>query len=513
MSQCQCLTKQNNQCQNFGSQKPEHNPKFCWLHQNCEHTIKQKSTRQTESVAAAAENAATSTEKLTKKQSAIKISSISKKTSPVCGLPAKCLESSTIIPNIEEPDFALIQLVKCLNKEKIDENIRGVQLSILLMLVKILQENDELKTNKKNNLLLALLPEYCTAYSYWTYTDFYTNVLMKKSFDEDKERIKKILPNVTLSKTYLGKFLNSENLLNILHIVTALGRFVHWNSSYSKGNYSLIDYFNDAINYKDGQFIGKSKNKKETPPIYIKDMAYQFGCNCFCRTILMGTLLRILASNGHIGLPPENIMYVHQGGQQYCADSHILLGILIEGDPTDLSNYFYVESTYDAASDKLSENILSYVNFSLSTYKKSDTFHITSAPIDLIVISEYLNRNPLSVPVWLNYGSDLLDHEIFNNLLIKSSEITETERFGRIFKEFQMYRNSSTIWTQYKKRIESLPQLIAKLQSEIDAKVKYKGQDVKKILSQYSALKSGTDTHAIHEYYKQIIGLVQEKVS
>ena len=417
--------------------------------------------------------------------------------------------------------MGLIQLVRCLNKNTIDENIKGVQLSILMTLLKILQKNDELKLSKKVELLTALLPEYCTAYSYWTYTDFYRNVLTTTGFADEKPIIGELLPRITLGKTYLGKFQTSKNLLNILHIVNGVGRFVHKNSSYSKGNYSLIDYFNDVMNYKDLKLSSKSKSKtvkqaqpgrsllKQSPaPIYVEDLAYKFGCNCFCRTVLIGTLLRILASNGHISIPPENIMYVHQGGQQNCADSHILLGILIEGDPTDLSNYLYVESTYDASTPELSDNVLNYLNFSVGTYKKSDTFHITDAPIDLIVISEYLNRNPLSLTIWLKYGSDLLDHEIFNNILIYSPEINETERFGRIYGELKMFINSSTMWAQYKHLIESLPQLVGKLLAEMKSGVKYKGKDAKHILSQYLTLETGSDTESIGGHYKKIIGIV-----
>lgn len=36
MAKCQCLTQKGTQCQNEGSNKPQHNSTFCWRHQNCE---------------------------------------------------------------------------------------------------------------------------------------------------------------------------------------------------------------------------------------------------------------------------------------------------------------------------------------------------------------------------------------------------------------------------------------------------------------------------------------------
>lgn len=198
-------------------------------------------------------------------------------------------------------------------------------------------------------------------------------------------------------------------------------------------------------------------------------------------------------------------MYVHQGGQAYCADGHILLAILIEGDKTDLSNYLYVESTYDASTEDLGTNIQNYLNFSINTYKKSDTFHITNAPIDFIVISEYLNRNPLNMSVWLKYGKDILDHEIFNNILIFSPDISETERFGRIYTELAMFPNSSTIWAQYRTTIESLPKRIHKLKHEMAEGIKYKDNNAKQILTQYLQIPHGKDTEKINSHYMGIV--------
>ncbi len=65
-----------------------------------------------------------------KKKSGIKISSISKTSGQFCGIPSECFEKSTLVINIEEPDIELIQLVKCLNRMGVDENIRGVQFDI-----------------------------------------------------------------------------------------------------------------------------------------------------------------------------------------------------------------------------------------------------------------------------------------------------------------------------------------------------------------------------------------------
>lgn len=447
---------------------------------------------------------------VTNPNTTIKISNLSKKQSLYCGIPQQCLKSSKIIPNIDDPEKALIQLVKCLNDAGLDANIKGIQLSIILTVIKILQENDELKTNQKNELLQVILPEYCTAYSYSTYADFYVKVLKSDQYSQEKNLIKEEISNISLEKSYLKNFQDSQKLINILHIINALGRYIHTNSSYIKGNYSLIDYINERLMWDNDQkkFTGKYQRgqKKIPPPIYVEDLLYQFGCNCFCRTVLMGTLLKILASNGRLDLHPDQIYYVHQGGQQNCTDSHILLAILIDGHPNDLSNYLYVESTYDASTQSIEKNIINYLTFSIQTFLKSDTFHITNAPIDLIVISEYLNRNPLSFNVWLDYAPDLLEHEIFNNILIFSKRISETERFARIYTELSLYINSSTMWKQYIGMIASLPQLVPQLQNEMYKGILYQKQNAKQILVKYLDLKPGKDTQSIAQHYNSIIG-------
>lgn len=500
---CLCLTTKRTQCERSPSTESGDDPRFCWQHQNCtEKVTPEKPDSKTKP----------STKPSTKPN--IQISTISKNKSKYCGIPENCLGSANIIPNIDEPDIQFINLVRCLHKNQVDENIIAVQLSILFNLTKILSNNDQLKIKKKQELLIHLLPEYCTAYSYWTYSDFYTKIVNIKSFQEQKKKVEKIVSSMNLKNNYLLKFQNSKQLINILHIINSVGQYVHKNSSYAKGNYSLMDFFNDVLSYKDQTFVGKNPSKiaKIGPPqIYMEDLNYAFGCNCFCRTLLMGTLLKTLAINQRIDLSPESIRYVHLGGQATCPDGHIMLAIHVNGDQSDLSNYLYVESTYDADAD-FESNIIAYIGSSIDAFKKSDTFNITDAPIDLIVISEYLNRNPLSLTFWLSHAKDLLNHEIFNNILIYSAEISETERFGRIYRQLILFSNSSSIWLLYQVLMESLPKIIGKLQHEIKEKIKHKNKNIEQILKQYLDLPRGHDTNSIYEHYKSIVEFTLNKL-
>ena len=216
-ARCLCLTEENEQCTRNVSLKEGDDHRFCWQHQGCtkvlgeipqeltlhvspqKHEIDVPQKRPLVKGEGKLEQKVQMPEK-PQRITKIKLSDIA--TTNYCGMDA-CVKSQLIIPNIDNYDITFINLVRCLRENLINENIMGIQLSILFNLTKTLSENEQLQDQQKKLLINNLLKEYCTAYQYWIYTHYYHNVLKLSKYTEDLNLVRTSFWDLDLSKTCL----------------------------------------------------------------------------------------------------------------------------------------------------------------------------------------------------------------------------------------------------------------------------------------------------------------------
>ena len=182
----------------------------------------------------------------------IKVSDL--KNQPLCAIPTRCVMGSLSVHDFDDPDTTFIQLFRCLKMEQVNENIMAIQLSILFNLTTTLAHNDTLKTKDKQTFVDRLLGQYCKAYYYWIYTRFINTVYNKHTTFDGAKFAQTYLQENLLTNTYMEKFKKSSKLGLVLQIVTLIGRFVHTDSSYSKKNYSVMDFINNVLHYNEDDF-------------------------------------------------------------------------------------------------------------------------------------------------------------------------------------------------------------------------------------------------------------------
>ena len=380
-----------------------------------------------------------------------------------CGLPIDCLTQGHVIDQIDAPDLPLIQLVQCMLAHKMNPNIMAVQLDCIFYLTSILKNLRQPSSIAKNEQLDQLLTEYCTSYHQVIYNDFVNDwdtpqarslySILASDYDSIMEHFCQKIRKNKGTHQYLHRLSTDykAKILEIFHIISFLGPYVHQFSSYYGNNYSIVDFINDVMIFKDNHFRKKkrqSSEKHQVPSIF--NVKYQPGCNCLCRTILLGTMLKILADQRHLShIKSSDIQWAISAEESQC---HIYLAIQLGPNKLNPDDYWYIESTetvtysLNTILSSVLQNLDKHIIHTIEHYERKGNYYISDVDPFLLIISNHLLRHPQSIALWQQHAPKLLEHQIFNSAIIVSPSTNMTEKFGRIYEELSVYYQSPLIW-------------------------------------------------------------------
>lgn len=380
-----------------------------------------------------------------------------------CGLPQNCLTHGHVIDRVDDPDLSLIQLVQCMLAHKMNPNIMAVQLDCIFYLTSILKHSRQPSITSKNEQLDRLLTEYCTTYHQVIYNDFVKDwdtpqvrslyPILASNYDPIVKYFYQVLSKNKETYHYFHRLSTDykAKILEIFHVISLLGPYVHQLSGYYSNNYSIVDFINDVMIFEENQFRKKKRQtseKHQVPSIF--NVKYQPGCNCLCRTILLGTMLKILADQKHLSyIKSSDIQWALSAEESQC---HIYLAIQLGPNKLNPEDYWYIESTetvtYNLSTilSSILQNLDKHIVHTIEHYERKGNYYISDVDPFLLVINNHLLRHPQSIALWQQHEPKLLEHQVFNKIMIVSPSTSMTEKFGRIYEELSVYYQSQLIW-------------------------------------------------------------------
>jgi hypothetical protein len=278
-----------------------------------------------------------------------------------------------------------------------------------------------------------------------------------------------------------------KKILSLIHQFIFINEFLFvWRpdyaSKYEQGNYSIVDFIN--------QYVQKNLNHKDPKKIFsnhklLFEKSYNYGCNCICRTAIFGALFTIL-NEQHIF--PEYFEKPNYFTQIDEASFHIFFGIRINDSINDeKTDYFYVENTSNPVlnfKNMLMGGLMPRVPQNFPNNQKSiflyycvedhfincyqkysviDTFTKEEAPLYMIILDEYFNRNIEAFKVWYEEYAIIFRQyfTLFNRLILRKQITTLlslnfqqllniiVEMIYRTFEELKKFPNSEKYWKDY----------------------------------------------------------------
>jgi len=455
-----------------------------------------------------------------------------------CGIPANCnsiLKEKYTNEDVMYNDQLL--LLKCLQRNKVPESIITIMMSILTNLMTLHYEKQKIKPSKP---IPELFRFYCELFSRRIYRQFIEEL---EEYSKERLRINEhILQNEIyqivkpdIEKYDLSDF-DPSKIMSLLHQFIFINNFIYnlssrGSSNYQQGNYSLIDYINQYIQKKVNPNQGdKFKSHRM---LYQEITGYSYGCNCFCRTVLFGTLFTLLNKKAVFPVVFENPSYFTQSGTSSGQCGHFFFGIKMKAGESK-KNYFYIENTFNpinlyqesrnlfpiirSLNGNLSdENIklyisaLEYIKICRNKYPEIDTFAKEDSPLSMIILDEYFSRTPGAFTTW--YTNSLGDSNsifitydtLFNSKILSLPSISFVEQTYRIFQELERFPNAGSIWDKYNPFFDLLmpkeyPRIIPMIQMiMVRPPVEYRHKNYVQILKHFPS------NYGIHSdyYYKK----------
>lgn len=381
---------------------------------------------------------------------------------PMCGIPPACLTNGHVTDDIIQNELSLINLYKCLKQSNTDKTLIAFQMDFIMNILFTMRQYEPINDQKTE--FEELLSMYCQIFFQVIYKEFqsiwddirsisklhhirkFYLILQAVGslyipFDCDKKYFSLLLPPIGSEQC--------KRLTIIYLAIILISDYIHQNSSYRSSKHSIVDFINDVVIFN-GEVRKRNKGEPHNiPNIYdVEDV----GCNCFCRTLLMGLLLRTLAQTKHIPISEKDVQWINIRHKNVC---HIALSIHLWGDNNPL-NYLYIESTAELILDPRDQNAImnnmhQLVLHSCQFYQKNKKMVIENYDPDILIIDNYLTYAFEQIPIWYEHCRSLMDDQIFDHLVIVALEkkISEVEFLGRILRQLLLHLDSVATWRKY----------------------------------------------------------------
>jgi hypothetical protein len=409
-----------------------------------------------------------------------KISTI--KSSQHCGV-GDCI--SSVIPALEYEDDpteepsdrrleqSYITLYKCLRESLSDPDIFAVQFDSIMNIGDIISSYNA-RIRDKIIMFDEHLTEYCRGFYTYIYQTFVVRVLGHQNYAHARDSFTAMMDEYSESPGLIStwsRICENPAIKNIFFDILLLKEFLHGFYKYSLSNHSMIDLLTAGTGWDrlaDPKLDRRADNSVKSP---IYNPHYKPGCNCFCGTVTMGVFLRLLAKNVRIPMRAEQVIFY----TDYRNDqAHIALGINLE---PDLPLYIETTCTSSRGSDLLNVTELSRnMQHSISIVRQSNNYirslQISNmvVPIDTNQIPLIILHNRLSLPgnkiaVWKQYGADVIDDMLFDNIIANSMTFSPVERLARLHRFISRLTDSTLAWESAYTCLVSLIDVIASYDS------------------------------------------------